>query len=210
MNGKQIVTSLDLILQWIMRLAVVNGLWILFSLRGLIVGGIFPATVAALGVSRKWIMGDKEIKIWKTFKQIYRQEFFGANIMGWVLFIVGGLLYLNYRVIANTTGEIIFVIPFAFYLVLFFYTIIVIWSFPLLVHYQGTWFQHIRNALIIGLTKIHYTLASGLVVFAITYFSLDFPGFIPFFSISMAAIGCMWLSMQVFKKLDHRLSIQNR
>ena len=72
MKGKQIVTSLDRILQWIMRLAVVNGLWILFSLFGLLVGGVFPATVAALGLSRKWILGEQEVKIWKTFKQIYR------------------------------------------------------------------------------------------------------------------------------------------
>ncbi|WP_408011396.1 YesL family protein [Pseudalkalibacillus sp. A8] len=202
MNGKQIVTTLDLILRWIMRLAAINVLWFFYSLLGFFVGGVFPATVAALGVSRKLLNGEQDIKIWRTFKQIYRQEFASANILGWLLSVVGALLYLNYQVIVNSAGEIIFVIPFIFYLVLFFYIIIVLWSFPLLAHYHATWFQQIKNALIIGLTKIHYTFASGLVVFAVMYFSLVYPGVIPFFSISVAALGCMWFSMRIFWKLD--------
>lgn len=206
MDGKRVVASLDFILQWIVRLAVLNLLWFLFSFLGLLAGGVFPATAAALGVSRKWIMGESELKIWKTFKQLYRKEFVSSNIVGWLLTIFGGLLYLNYQVISGSAGEISFVIPFVFYFVLFFYCLIVIWSFPLLAHYKASWFQYIRNALIIGLTKIHYTLASLLVIFAVTYFSLDYPALIPFFSISLTAVGCMWFSLQIFEKLDHKSS----
>ncbi|MCR2823074.1 YesL family protein [Lederbergia panacisoli] len=206
MDGKRIVSTLDRLFQWIMRLAAVNGLWILFTIFGLFVGGIFPATVAALGVSRKWIMGEQELKLWKTFKQIYFQEFAGANILGWILLVVGGLLYLNYKVLAEAAGEILFIIPFMFYLILFFYCIIILWTFPLLVHYKASWFQHLRNALIIGLSKIHYTAASGLVIVGVIFFSLEFPGMIPFFSISIAALGCMWFSLQIFQKMDTRVS----
>jgi uncharacterized membrane protein YesL len=206
MDSKRIVTSLDLILQWVVRLAVLNLLWIVFSFLGLLAGGVFPATAAALGVSRKWIKGDSELKIWKIFKQLYRKEFVSSNIVGWLLAVFGGLLYLNYHIIAGSAGEISIIIPFVFYFVLFFYCLIAIWSFPLLAHYKASWFQHIRNALIIGLTKIHYTLANFLVIFAVTYFSLSYPGLIPFFSISITAVGCMWFSMQIFEKLDHRSS----
>ncbi|WP_226037213.1 YesL family protein [Aquibacillus saliphilus] len=203
MKGKQIVTSLDLILQWIMRLAFVNVLWILFSLMGFVIGGVFPATVAALGVSRKWIMGQHDIKIWRTFKQIYRQEFIGANKLGWLLSVIGGLLYLNYRVIINSAEDIFFIIPFAFYLLLFFYIIVVIWSFPLLTHYQASIVQHIKNAIIIGLTKIHYTIVSGFVIVLTMYLSLSYPGIIPFFSFSIVSLLCMWFSMQIFSKVDN-------
>jgi len=204
MNGKQIVSSLDFVLQWITRLATINILWFIFSLRGFLVGGIFPATVAVLGVSRKLIMADTEVKIMSAFKQIYRQEFKNANILGWLLSVIGGLLYLNFKVIAESSGEILFVIPFAFYLVIFFYVIVILWTFPLLAHYQASWKQHIKNALIIGLTRIHYTIASGLVVLAVFYFSLDYPGLIPFFSISVASIGSMWFSMRIFGKIDQK------
>ncbi|GAE35017.1 YesL family protein [Halalkalibacter akibai] len=205
MNGAQIVSSLDRILHWVVKLAAINLLWFYYTLVGLVVGGVFPATLAALGVSRKLIMGDTDLQTWKTFKQLYREEFLRANVMGWLLTVIGGILYLNYQVIASSS-EILFVIPFAFYFILFFYIIVVIWAFPLLAHYQTTWFAYIRSAVIIGLTKIHYTFASGLVVFAVVYVSLDFPGMIPFFSISLAAIGCMWFAMQTFGKLDARTS----
>ncbi|MBS4178215.1 YesL family protein [Lederbergia citrea] len=206
MDGKQIVTSLDRILHWIIRLGVLSGLWFLFSFLGVLVAGVFPATVAALGVSREWVKGNYEIHIWQTYKKIYRQEFVGANILGWILSIGGALLYINYRVMANTADEILFIIPFAFYLILFFYSIIVLWSFPLLAHYQAPWYQHIKNAFIIGISKIHYSIFIGMVIFIVIYISLELPAFIPFFSISIATTGCMWFSMQVFKKVDDRLS----
>ncbi|MBM7553144.1 YesL family protein [Thalassobacillus pellis] len=206
MNGKQIVTTLDLVLHWIMRLAVVNGLWFLFSLRGLLIGGIFPATAAVLGLARKWLMGQEEVKLWKTFKQIYRQEFVIANTIGWILTIFGGLLYLNYKVIAGSGGEVLFIVPFAFYLLLFFYTIVALWVFPLMVHYKTGWRQYLKNALIIGVTKLHYTLAIAVVVFAVLYYSLEYPGMIPFFTISLMATGSMWLSMLVFRQLDQKES----
>ncbi|MFC0473702.1 YesL family protein [Halalkalibacter kiskunsagensis] len=206
MNGTQIVSSLDRILHWIVQLAVINILWFYYTLLGLFIGGVFPATLAALGLSRKLIMGNTDIKMWKTFKQIYREEFIRSNLIGWLLTIIGGILYMNYLAIANSSEELLFVVPFAFYFILFFYIIVVIWVFPLLAHYQTSWFSYIRSAIIIGLTKIHYTLASGLVVFTVVYFSLDFPGLIPFFSISLATIGCMWLSMQTFGQLDEQTS----
>ena len=204
MNGKGIVTTLDAVLQWFTRIVSVNVLWILFSLMGFLVGGIFPATAAALGVSRKWLMGDTEIKIWQTFKKTYRQEFFSANLLGWILLLIGLVLYWNFQLMAESAGEIPVFVPFAFYLVLFFYTMIAMWSFPLLVHYKGSWRQHLKNALIIGLTKIHYTVANFLVLFSIAYFSLAYPGFIPFFSISLSALCSMWFALQIFQKLDER------
>ncbi|TPE70354.1 YesL family protein [Halalkalibacterium halodurans] len=204
MNGSQIVLSLDRVLRWIVQIAAINLLWFYYTLIGLCIGGVFPATLAALGVSRKWIMGNTDINIRKTFKQIYREEFLRSNLMGWFLTIIGGILYLNYLAIRNASEELLFVIPFAFYFILFFYIIVVLWVFPLLAHYQTTWFAYIRHAIIIGLTNMHYTLASGLVVFSVVYFSLDFPGLIPFFSVSLATIGCMWFSMQTFRQLDER------
>lgn len=202
MNGKDIVTSLDRILSWITRLVILNLLWILFSVLGLIIVGVFPATVAALGVSRKWLMGNQDIKIWKSFKQIYREEFRNANISGWILAIIGGLLYTNYRLIDSVQGDISFIIPFAFYFVLFFYTIAILWIFPLIAHYRTKWLMHLKSSIIIGLSKIQYTLIIFLLIFLISYFSLKYPGILPFFSVSVASIGSMWISLSVFSGID--------
>ncbi|MCJ8007536.1 YesL family protein [Lederbergia wuyishanensis] len=202
MDGKQIITSLDRIMHWVMRFAILNVLWFLFSLLGLFVAGIFPATVAALGVARKWITGNDEIHIYKTFREIYKQEFKSANLIGWMLMIGGLVLYINYRVMVNATNEIMFIIPFAFYLLVFFFTITALWSFPLMAHYESKWHIHIKNAFIIGISKIHYTLLLGMVFFIVFYISLEIPAFILFFSVGIGLAGCMWVAMQVFKQLD--------
>jgi len=202
MNGKQIVTKLDYLLHWIVRLVMLNVLWIVFSVCGLVAVGIFPATTAVLGVARKWQMGEEDLKIWNTFKQIYRQEFLASNMMGWILSIVGIILYLNYQALSILGDEIVFYVPFAFYFIVFFYTILVIWSFPLLTHYKATCLQHFKNGIIIGLSKIHYTILSGTVIFAGIYFSLSYPGVIPFFTVSVIGMGCMWFSLQIFRQLD--------
>ncbi|SDK19301.1 YesL family protein [Sediminibacillus albus] len=206
MNGRGVISTLDVILHWITRLVVVNLLWICYSLAGLLIFGIFPATAAVFGITRKWLMGDYEVSIWKTFKKIYWQDFIPANIIGWIISILGGVLYLNFRIISGAEGELSIVVPFAFYVLLFFYAITLIWCFPLLAHYKGTCLQHLKNAFIIGFVKIHYTLTSGLILCAIIYFSLEFPGIIPFFTVSLTAVCWMWFALQIFAKVDHRMS----
>ncbi|WP_181348094.1 YesL family protein [Thalassobacillus sp. CUG 92003] len=204
MNGKGIVTTLDLLLQWITRLVTVNLLCIGASLAGLFIAGVFPATAAALGVSRKWLRGEEDFSVWKTFFHSYKKDFIAANLIGWLIAIVGIILYVNYQLIIGNQGDFPFFIPFAFYPVLFLYFIMAIWTFPLFVHYKAKCFHHIRNAVIIGLSKIHYTLGIGVVLFSITYLSLSYPGLIPFFSISVAAICSMWFTLRVFNQIDDR------
>ncbi|KAB2335645.1 YesL family protein [Bacillus mesophilum] len=201
MNGNEIVSSLDKLFGWITRAVVLNLLWIFYTLKGLLIGGMFPATAAALGVTRKWVMGDVDISIRKTFKDKYKQEFVNANIMGWVLTFIGGILYFNYQLLLNTKEEVWIFVPFSFYILVFFFAIIVIWSFPLLSHFHNNWFEYMKIAFIIGLTKIHYTLAIGLSIFASVYLSLSFPGVIPFFSFSVPSLISIWLALQVFKKM---------
>ncbi|MFV2049067.1 YesL family protein [Metabacillus litoralis] len=209
MNGKEIVSKLDFILQWIFRLVVLNVAWIFYSVLGLFVAGVFPATAAMLSVARKWILGEHDIKIFQTFKNAYRQEFATANILGWILTITGVILYVNFQLMKNSVSVFSVVTPFAFYLMVFFYMILLIWAFPMLVHYKATWRQHLKNAIIVGLSKIHYTLMCGLAIFAILYLSLSYPGIIPFFTISVLGIGVMWVTLRVFTRMDQGVTVKS-
>ncbi|UOQ43203.1 DUF624 domain-containing protein [Halobacillus salinarum] len=204
MNEK-IVNSLDLLLTWVVRLAAVNLLWIGFTLGGLVVVGIFPSTVAALGVSRKWIMGETEIRVWETFRKIYQEEFASANKLGWLLFLTGGLLFLNYKMLQNANGQIVLFIPIAFYLLVFIYFLAVLWSFPLLTHFKGGVLNHIKNALIIGFSKLPISLMQIVLLFGLAYVSLLYPSVIPFFTFSVCSFLWMWQSVHVFKKLEVKL-----
>ncbi|MFC4402675.1 YesL family protein [Gracilibacillus xinjiangensis] len=199
MNNRNITTILDKAFVWITKLAFLNFLWIVFTLIGLGAFGIFPATSAILGVVRKWLMGNQTVPIRATFIKIYKEEFKYANTIGWILTILGFILFLNYRNLQTAQGELLFVIPFVFYLILFLYLTIVIWAFPLVVHNYASIIHQLKNALIIGISKIHITITIMLLLFSIMYFSLEFPVLLLFFSFSLLALVWMWLTLRVFK-----------
>ncbi|WP_455662061.1 hypothetical protein [Pradoshia sp.] len=85
---------------------------------------------------------------------------------------------------------------------------LVIWSFPQLAHYNGKISNFFRNAIIIGFGRIHYTIAVMAYLFAVLYISLKFPGLLPFFTISAAAFGWIWISMDLFQNNDKKMNNQ--
>ncbi len=201
MFGQQLVDSLDQFLKWVLRIAWLNLLWITFSLLGLFVAGIFPATVAALNVSRKWRLKDTEFSVWKVFKSTYRKEFKTANIIGWIFTLIAGVLYLNYQVMIALGDTLPIVVPFAFYFIVFLYMITVLWIFPLITHYETNIKQYIKHAFIIGISKLHFTFGIGMVIFLMLYFSLDLPSMFFFITFSLLSVGTMLVAFPVFKKI---------
>ena len=201
-------TSLDRIAIWIVRIAYLNFLWFVFTIIGLIGVGVFPATIAALGITRKWLQGKQKIKMWQTFKDIYKQEFVLSNALGWILVFIGGVLYVNYRIITMSQEKFSFAILSAFCLVVFLYFLVVIWSFPLAVHYHAGIFKQLKNALVIGLSKIHISILMMVSLFSIVYLSLEFPTLILFCLFSLTCLIWIWFSLRVFQQIDNKSSIE--
>jgi uncharacterized membrane protein YesL len=201
MNGQYIVTTLEKIFTWITRLAAINVLWIWYTMMGLIAGGIFPATLSVLKICRKWIMGDRDVPLWSTFKEEYRRDFGRSNLVGWTLTFAGMILYFNYLAI-QSIGDMSIVFHAAFYLLILFYLNLLVWSFPQLAHYNGKMTHFFKNAVILGFGQFHYSMAITAYVFTVLYVSLKFPGLLPLFTVSLAVLGWAWLSMKVFKKID--------
>ncbi len=55
---------------WVTKFAYLNLLWIAFSLLGLGLFGLFPATAAMFAVVRKWINGEKDIPVFHVFLEV--------------------------------------------------------------------------------------------------------------------------------------------
>ncbi|WP_058308898.1 YesL family protein [Gracilibacillus massiliensis] len=202
MFGQQIVGSLDRFLRIILQVAWLNFLWIGFTLVGLVVGGIFPATTAAIAVARKWVQKKEEVPIFKTFKQAYKREFIKSNIIGIILAVVGIMLVVNYQILLQLGDQISIIAVFLYYFVIFLYGILVLWIFPLLTHYNSSVFQYFKNAIIIGITKLPITILQGLIIFFILYFSLKLPSMLIFCTISLITITVAFFSVKVFEKID--------
>lgn len=187
---------------WIMRFAYVNLLWITFTLLGLIVSGFFPATVAMFSIERKWMKGEGDFPIFQTFWKEYKQEFLNANILGFFLSLFGFLLFINYRLFAGTEGIITNLLSILFIVICFVYFIVLIYVFPVYVHYKVNNLDKIKNALLVGLFSPLMTLMIGLSVFSFYYIGAVIPGVIPVFTGSGLSFAVMWFSYCAFNRIE--------
>lgn len=192
------------ICEWVIRLAYVNLLWILFTLIGFIALGIFPATLAMFTLIRKWIMGEEDIPIFKTFWNNFRKEFWKANRLGVILFIIGSILYVN-LVFFQTQNQVINIIFHSLILCFFLiYGIIALYIFPVFAHYESK-FQHaFKNAFLIGIMNPIQTVLMALGFFLVICLLILVPGLIPFFSGSLVCLVLMWFSYRSFIKMDEK------
>lgn len=87
---------------WIYRLMIANILWFFFSLLGILVGGIFPATNALFAICRKWMRGY-DFPIYKTYKEYYKKDFKNANILGYIMLGITVILILDYMYFSSGT-----------------------------------------------------------------------------------------------------------
>lgn len=202
MNNQPVVDRINNIFIWVTRIAVLNILWMLFTLAGIVVFGIFPATVASLKICLDWVNKKTEFSIWKNFVNEFKQSFFVANGAGWILLIVGFIFYINSQLFDRITGVIYFLSLFSFYFIIILYIFICAWIFPLIAHYQNNLFSHFRNSLIIGFGKLKYTFSIILFIFLIAYISLLYPGIIPFFTFGIGSLIWAWISAKVFNEID--------
>lgn len=184
-NAKTKTTRLELTLSLIINLFKLNLLWMTFTLLGLGVVGIFPATLSALKVTRKWLLTKDYTISTKEYYSYMKEEMVSGNILGYLFAISGAVLYLNYYLLEQMSGNLSIVIPIAFYLILFLYGTTVLWAFPLYVHRENSLLQTVKNALIIGILKLPITLTVMSLIFMLFYFSLTMPTMLVFFTFSI-------------------------
>jgi uncharacterized membrane protein YesL len=202
MEWKGIMGMIYRACEWIMLLAYINILWILFTIMGAVVFGIFPATAAMFAIIRKWLIDKNNDSVFKTFWNYYRTEFIKTNILGSLLFVAGFILFLDLKIIElqNEFFQMIFLLILFLFAIT--YTVIVVYIFPVFVHYDLKMFEYIKNALLIGIANPIRTVLI-LTCLITAYFILRAaPGLLPFFSGSLFSIIVMTFACQSFNKIE--------
>lgn len=186
--------------EWITRLAYLNILWILFTVVGLVVFGLFPATAATFAVTRKWQTGDTELPIFKTFWEAYREEFKQANYLGFILFLIGFFLYFDLRFAQSQTG-FFHIFKFFFLGLLFFYYVMLLYVFPVFSHYQMKTLEYIKHAFILALGRPLQSILMIIGSVVVTYLMMFIPGLIPVYSVSLMSLILTWGAFLSFPKV---------
>lgn len=197
--------------EWIAKLAYLNLLWILFSVVGLGVLGVGPATVSVFTVIRQWLYSDGDFSIWKTFLETYRQEFWRANGLTLLIVPVCLFIFVDFAVIRTLpTSFLIDFIVFPAVIILTFITIVAIsYLFATYVHFNVPFWVNVKYALLIaGLYPLSSLfILAGLFIFAMIAFII--PAIIPFYAVSVPAFIIQTSALRAFRKLASQQKMMN-
>ncbi|WP_332628545.1 YesL family protein [Halalkalibacter flavus] len=173
---------------WLMKLAIVNLLWIAFTVLGLGIFGMFPATVALLTVLTRWIKKE-ECKVVSSFFLAYKKSFIKANMLMVLTLVVGSVLAMNVIVVQSMSGILHVFLKYGLLCLFVMYTIVALYVIPMVTYQShGVWMT-IKMAFITG--ALH-PVRTGMLLggFVLLYFVLrSIPGMIPFYGVSLMG---MW------------------
>lgn len=186
----------------IINLAYINILWILFSIVGLGVFGLFPATTAMFAIIRKLIIGEKNFKISPTFWGYFKQDFIKANGFGIIILITIYILYFDFKFVEQS-NNFQFLIPILLFILISF-IVTVIFLFPVYSHFRLRFFQYIKQSFLIAITSPFELIAIGASAVAIYFAMTIFPGAIPLFSGSVFAYISTTLSFKAFDRIKKK------
>jgi uncharacterized membrane protein YesL len=229
MEMKGMMGGLYRICEWIMRFSVINILWVLCSIPifyflivllhsqtldqfvfTLMIMGVlspftlFPATSAMFAVARKWVMGEEDVPLFKTFFRSYKENYVKSMFGGIIFTFLIVLMIVNYRFYAAQESALQFlsVVFIAFLLVVF---ISMFHFFSIVVHLEMKTLQVVKNAILITLgrplTSVLITI-TNLFILYISFYHFTF--LIPFFMGSLIAYMTFFHFHRLFLKIKKK------
>lgn len=191
------------VLEWVMWLIYLNVLWIFFTIIGLGVFGIFPATVSVFTVIRQLLLKE-DTSIIKVFFRTYKQEFLKINGIGLILALIAYILYMDLLFLDTIQGTFFYFFQIGLIIVSILFFITLIYIFPVYVHFKLKFYQYLKHALLIGIFSPLMNLVI-IIGFVCLYFIYKWiPGFIPIFGLSLVNLLVTASVMLAFNRFEKR------
>lgn len=218
--------------EWIMRLSVTNVLWIVCSLPFIIllfpvlfaqdsgqllgyfiVAGIvapftlFPATAAMFSVARKWVMGEVDAPLLRTFFRNYKDSYVQSMIGGIIYVILFSILIVDFRVYLVKL-ESLRLLSYLFIALLALLAVSLFNFFSMVVHYHMKTMQLLKNAVLLTIGRPFRSLSTVILCGFVIYISFSSPKLmflVPFFTGSVVAIIAFWNFYGIYTKLQDQM-----
>lgn len=242
MEPRGLVGGIYRVTEWIMRLSVINILWIicalpyffvlLSSVLTVLTGSVtldefinaigswilllaliapftfFPSTSAMFTVARKWVTGEVDAPLFKTFFRGYKENFKQSLIAGFFFSILIYILLIDYYYFFTQKGSVIGYIFIAFLVIVY---ITLFNFFSMIAHYQMKTFQLIKNAFLISIGKPVRSFTTAILATAVLYLSVaQFTWLMPFFTGSVIACIAYWNFNLIYVKLQEQVEEMRR
>lgn len=229
MEFKGVMGGFYRISEWIMRLSVINVLWVICSIPVFLLllmtlqsesvdqlmstlvliaavspFTLFPATTAMFAVVRKWLTGEEDAPLLKTFFRGYKENYVQSMLGGLIYVLIGAILYTNLRFYGSQTSTI-GVLKFLVLSLSVILSVSVFHFFSITVHLHMKLFQIIKNSILISIgnpiRSIFMLVANGIILY-ISF--LKFTFLIPFFMGSLMAVVSFWNFNFIFAKIQEK------
>lgn len=195
-------------MEFITRIAYINILWMLFTLAGLVIFGFGPATAAMFHIVRHWAEGS-EPPVFRTFWLFYKKNFIKANLLILPLFIISNILYIDFRYLALIDGMFFNIMLFVFINATILFLVILLYTFPVFVHFNYTFLKNYKTALAIGFFKPLHTLGMAAAIYLVWRLVIFIPGLLPLFPAGLLAYIMMRLAFSAFNQLENKTGFAN-
>lgn len=234
METRGIMGGFYRISEWIMRFAAINLLWLFCSLPVvylvltlllapelsvdffktwvLFVGivspfTLVPASAAMFSVARKWVTGDPDVPLWRTYWRGYKDNYRQSMLGGLIFLALGILLVINFFFYRGQTGiyqvvSIIFIVLMVMVLAAF------INYLCIMTHLHMKVFQIFKNSLLMTIGQPFNTLSLLLLNAAIGYISFKYTFLIMFFMGSLMATASFWSFHRGFTKIQNKYGVK--
>lgn len=233
MEMKGLMGGLYRITEWIMRFSVTNLLWLitaipffflgtplLFSEAELDTGSVFsvlllmaaaapftlfPSTSAMFSMVRKWLTGEEDAPLLKTFFKSYKQNYVQSMLGGLLYTVLIALLIVNYRFYLNLDNG--FQVLSILFIVLMLLVIISMFNFfCILAHLHMKTIAIVKNAVLLTMgkpfTSLFIVITNGFIAYiCITQFNM----FLAFFFMgSLIAYMTFFHFNRMFEKIQEK------
>lgn len=198
------MTILLKVFDWAYRLLYLNVLWMLFSLMGFLIFGLFPSTVAMFYITKEWLNGNNDLPIFKTFFTKFKEEYIRAQIVGLIVAVVGFFLYFNILFFFQKEEAIFYPLRYLFTTLGFVYVMMLSFLFPIFVLNKYKLVELVKNVLIISVTRLHHSFIMVLGSLTILVVFSKFAGFFILFFGSVNALWLTWNAHIAFKKIENK------
>jgi len=165
---------------------------------------LFPSTAAMFAVARKWVTGDSDVPMFKTFFRGYKDNFKQSMLTGIIYSILIVVLVVDYFFFFISDGGKNVSSIFIGLVVLVIISLMNFFS--MLVHYHMKTFQLIKNAILITIGKPFRSLSTAILCGFVLYVSFtQFTWLLIFFTGSIIATIAYWNFNTIYNKLQQQL-----
>ena len=198
------MSGFQIIFEWAVKLAYLNILWILFSLLGLGVFGVGPATVSMFAVIRKCLRYGTDFSMTKEFVEIYQSNFWYANRIMLVLIPAYLFVWIDFAVIRLLPSSfIIDKVVFSSVIMLSLLIVIVTcYVFAVYVHFDLAFWRNFKFAFMIAGISPLSTIMILLGLFVCSIIVLIVPAGSIFYLISVPVLIIQVCALRAFKKIS--------